>query len=55
MFPSTALAHKCNTLSAKNQFEIRLLLKGEFEKAGIQSDDGVMGLVKDVRSEIEGL
>ena len=30
-------------------------MKGEFEKAGIESDDDVMDLVRDVRSEIEGL
>jgi hypothetical protein len=27
---------------------------GEFEKAGIMSDDDVMGLVREVRAEIEG-
>ncbi|MDR3210637.1 MAG: AbrB/MazE/SpoVT family DNA-binding domain-containing protein [Planctomycetota bacterium] len=30
-------------------------MKGEFEKAGIHSDADVMDLVKEVRSEIEGL
>jgi hypothetical protein len=30
-------------------------MKGEFEKAGIMNDDDVMDLVKEVRSEIEGL
>jgi len=30
-------------------------MKGEFEKAGINSDEDVMELVKEVRSEIEGL
>jgi AbrB family looped-hinge helix DNA binding protein len=30
-------------------------MKGEFEKAGINSDEDVMNLVKEVRSEIEGL
>ncbi|MFA5384086.1 MAG: AbrB/MazE/SpoVT family DNA-binding domain-containing protein [Eubacteriales bacterium] len=30
-------------------------MKGEAEKAGIQTDDDVMDLVKDVRAEIEGL
>jgi hypothetical protein len=30
-------------------------MDGEAEKAGIQSDDDVMDLVKDVRAEIEGL
>jgi AbrB family looped-hinge helix DNA binding protein len=30
-------------------------MKGEFEKAGINSDDDVMDLVKEARSEIEGL
>jgi hypothetical protein len=30
-------------------------MNGEFEKAGINSDEDVMDLVKEVRSEIEGL
>jgi AbrB family looped-hinge helix DNA binding protein len=30
-------------------------MKGEAEKTGIQTDDDVMALVKDVRAEIEGL
>jgi len=30
-------------------------MKGEAEKAGIRTDDDVMKLVKDIRSEIEGL
>jgi AbrB family looped-hinge helix DNA binding protein len=30
-------------------------MKGEFEKAGIMNDDDVMDMVKEVRSEIEGL
>jgi AbrB family looped-hinge helix DNA binding protein len=30
-------------------------MKGEFEKAGINDDDDVMDLVKEVRREIEGL
>jgi bifunctional DNA-binding transcriptional regulator/antitoxin component of YhaV-PrlF toxin-antitoxin module len=30
-------------------------MNGEFEKAGIQSDEDIMNLVKEVRSEIEGL
>ncbi len=30
-------------------------MKGEAEKAGIQTDDDVMDLVKDIRTEIEGL
>ncbi|MDR1979071.1 MAG: AbrB/MazE/SpoVT family DNA-binding domain-containing protein [Synergistaceae bacterium] len=30
-------------------------MKGEFEKAGIWNDDDVMDVVKEVRSEIEGL
>ncbi|MDR0355333.1 MAG: AbrB/MazE/SpoVT family DNA-binding domain-containing protein [Deltaproteobacteria bacterium] len=30
-------------------------MKGEFEKAGLMSEDDVMDLVKEVRSEIEGL
>jgi AbrB family looped-hinge helix DNA binding protein len=29
-------------------------MEGEWEKAGIHSDDDVMELVKDVRNEIEG-
>lgn len=28
-------------------------MKGEFEKVGIQNDDDIMDLVKEVRSEIE--
>jgi AbrB family looped-hinge helix DNA binding protein len=34
---------------------LRQEMKGEAEKAGIQTDDDVMALVKDVRAEIEGL
>jgi AbrB family looped-hinge helix DNA binding protein len=30
-------------------------MEGEAEKAGIRTDDDIMELVKDVRSEIEGL
>ena len=30
-------------------------MKGEFEKTGINNDDDVIGLVKEVRSEIESL
>jgi hypothetical protein len=30
-------------------------MKDEFEKTGIINDDDVMDLVKEVRSEIEGL
>jgi AbrB family looped-hinge helix DNA binding protein len=30
-------------------------MKGEFEKAGIKNDDDVIELVREVRSEIEGL
>jgi AbrB family looped-hinge helix DNA binding protein len=29
-------------------------MKGEFEKAGLRTDDDVMDAVKEVRSEIEG-
>jgi AbrB family looped-hinge helix DNA binding protein len=34
---------------------LRQEMKGEAEKAGVQTDDDVMALVKDVRAEIEGL
>ena len=34
---------------------LRQEMKDEGEKAGIQTDDDVMALVKDVRAEIEGL
>jgi len=30
-------------------------MKGEFEKAGIMNDEDVMDIVKEVRTEIEGL
>jgi AbrB family looped-hinge helix DNA binding protein len=30
-------------------------MRGEFEKTGINSDDDIMDLVREVRSEIEGL
>ena len=30
-------------------------MKGEFEKAGIMNDDDVMNIVKEVRTEIEGI
>ena len=30
-------------------------MRGEFEKAGVNSDDDIMSLVQEVRKEIEGL
>ena len=34
---------------------LRKELEGEFEKAGINSEDDIMNLVREVREEVEGL